>query len=181
MAGMVVEIIYETHSMTTDNEAGIATGWLPGRLSAAGIRAAHELGVRRRADGIAAVFVSDLERARETVRIAFRGRDMPIVVDQRLRECNYGLMNGASAAVIERERLAHIDRPWPHGESYRQVVERTRSLLADLVAERDAERVLIVAHAANRWALQHLLLGADLAELLTAPFAWQPGWEFVVG
>lgn len=27
---MSVEIIYETHSMTTDNEAGIATGGLPG-------------------------------------------------------------------------------------------------------------------------------------------------------
>ena len=27
---MSVEIIYETHSISTDNEAGIATGWLPG-------------------------------------------------------------------------------------------------------------------------------------------------------
>lgn len=27
---MTVEIVYETHSTTTDNEAGIATGWLPG-------------------------------------------------------------------------------------------------------------------------------------------------------
>ena len=33
---MTVEIIFETHSITVDNEAGIATGWLPGRLSAAG-------------------------------------------------------------------------------------------------------------------------------------------------
>jgi hypothetical protein len=30
---MTVEIVYETHSVTTDNEAGIATGWLPGQLS----------------------------------------------------------------------------------------------------------------------------------------------------
>jgi len=29
-----VEIVFETHSISVDNERGIATGWLPGRLSA---------------------------------------------------------------------------------------------------------------------------------------------------
>ena len=28
---MAVQIIFETHSVSTDNEAGVATGWLPGR------------------------------------------------------------------------------------------------------------------------------------------------------
>jgi hypothetical protein len=30
---MLVDIIFETHSRTEDNENGIATGWLPGKLS----------------------------------------------------------------------------------------------------------------------------------------------------
>jgi broad specificity phosphatase PhoE len=47
----VLEIVYETHSMTTDNEEGIATGWLPGRLSKAGRSHARALGERRRARG----------------------------------------------------------------------------------------------------------------------------------
>jgi hypothetical protein len=29
---MPIDIVFETHSLTTDNEAGIATGWLPGEL-----------------------------------------------------------------------------------------------------------------------------------------------------
>jgi 2,3-bisphosphoglycerate-dependent phosphoglycerate mutase len=33
---MSVQIVFETHSISTDNERGIATGWLPGRLSEAG-------------------------------------------------------------------------------------------------------------------------------------------------
>jgi broad specificity phosphatase PhoE len=41
---MAVQIVYETHSLTEDNEAGRATGWLPGRLSAAGRELAAELG-----------------------------------------------------------------------------------------------------------------------------------------
>ncbi|MHB1496804.1 MAG: histidine phosphatase family protein [Acidimicrobiales bacterium] len=53
---MPIEIVFETHSTTEDNEAGRATGWLPGRLSARGREQAAELGRRRAADGLAAVF-----------------------------------------------------------------------------------------------------------------------------
>ncbi|MFI5635413.1 hypothetical protein ACIA8E_39930 [Streptomyces sp. NPDC051664] len=51
---MSIEVVYETHATTPDNEAGIATGRLPGTLSATGRVQAGELG-RRRDDGIAAV------------------------------------------------------------------------------------------------------------------------------
>ena len=30
---MAIELVFETHSITEDNELGRATGWLPGRLS----------------------------------------------------------------------------------------------------------------------------------------------------
>jgi broad specificity phosphatase PhoE len=53
-----------------DNETGIATGWLPGRLSDIGRQQARELGARRRADRPVAVFTSDLSRAVETAEIA---------------------------------------------------------------------------------------------------------------
>jgi len=51
-----IEIVFETHSTTEDNEAGRATGWLPGRLSEQGRAQARELGRRRAQGGIAAVF-----------------------------------------------------------------------------------------------------------------------------
>jgi 2,3-bisphosphoglycerate-dependent phosphoglycerate mutase len=68
---VAIELVFETHSTTEDNEAGRATGWLPGRLSARGQGEARRLGQRRGSDGIAAVFSSDLTRAAETVAIAF--------------------------------------------------------------------------------------------------------------
>jgi broad specificity phosphatase PhoE len=173
-----VRLVYETHSITTDNEAGVATGWLPGELSAAGQEAACELGARRRDDGIGVVYVSDLRRALETVEIAFEGAGIPIVVDARLRECNYGELNGAPVARLDRERLDHVEVPWPGGESYADVVDRTRALLDDIRARHDGGRVLVVAHSANRWAIQYLLLGVRLTEAIGAPFAWLPGWEF---
>lgn len=177
---MSVELVYETHAITTDNEAGIATGWLPGVLSAAGRVSARELGVRRRHDGIATVYVSDLARAVETARIAFAGSGLPIVEDFRLRECNYGRMNGMPRERLDLERAAHVDEPWPDGESYRDVVARTASFLEDLAQRADGTRVLVIAHSANHWALEHLLNGADLAERARAGMTWQPGWEFVI-
>jgi broad specificity phosphatase PhoE len=175
---VTVSIVYETHSTTVDNENAIATGWRPGELSEAGLQQARLLGDRRRNDGIAVVYVSDLARAVDTVRIAFEGSDVPIRIDTRLRECNYGRFDGAPVATLAPERTGHIDRPWPEGESYRDVVARTRSLLDDIRSEWDGQRVLLVGHSANRWALQHLIEGRDLAELVVAPFDWQPGWEF---
>lgn len=177
---MAIRLVYETHAITTDNEAGIATGWLPGELSDAGRETAAALGARRREDGIAVVYTSDLARALETVRIAFDGSAIPIVIDARLRECNYGRLNGMSRERLDRERAAHLDVPWPDGESYRDVVVRTRELLDDLVARWDGARVLLIGHSANRWAIDHLLLGVELETAIARPFEWQPGWEYVV-
>jgi broad specificity phosphatase PhoE len=175
-----VELVYETHSTTTDNENGIATGWLGGRLSEVGRQQAAELGERRRDDGLAAAFVSDLARAVETAEIALAGSGLPRFQDARLRECDYGELNGMPVARLAADRARHVEEPWPGGESYRQVVERTREFLREVAAGWSGRRVLVIAHSANRWALQHLLEGADLRELVAAPFDWRPGWEFEV-
>jgi broad specificity phosphatase PhoE len=174
----MIELVYETHSMTTDNEEGVATGWLPGRLSEAGRGFARALGERRRDDGLAIVFTSDLARAVETAEIAFEGSGIPVREDWRLRECNYGKLNGRPVGDIEAERLRRIDEPFPGGESYRDVVDRTNHFLDDLSPELDDARVLLIAHSANRWALEHLVLGRALEELVLAPFEWQEGWTY---
>jgi len=57
-------------------------------------------------------------------------------------------------------------------------VRRTRSFLDDLRAGWDGRRVVVVAHSANRFALDHLLKGEPLEHLVVAPFDWRPGWEY---
>lgn len=174
----MIELVYETHSISVDNERGTATGWLPGELSERGRELALELGERRRNDGIEAVFSSDLRRAVETAEIAFADSGIPLHQDPRLRECDYGELNGRPVDEVTATRLERIDLPFPGGESYMDVVRRTRSFLSDLLRDRDGARVLVVAHSANRWAIEHLLTGTPLAELIAAPFEWQPGWEY---
>jgi broad specificity phosphatase PhoE len=174
----VIELVYETHSTTVDNEEGRATGWLPGELSTAGREQARALGGRRRNDGLDAVFCSDLARAVETARIAFDGSEIPLFLDWRLRECNYGELNGRPVAELDPAKASRVDEPYPGGESYRQVVERVASLLADLERFFDGGRVLFISHASPHWAIQNLLLGRALEELVVAPFNWQEGWLY---
>lgn len=177
---MAVEIVYETHAISEDNELGIATGWLPGRLSDAGREQALELGKRRRDGGFAVVFTSDLGRAVETAQIAFGDSATAIVQDPRLRECNYGDLNGMPRTRLDAERAHRIDEPFPGGESYRQVVGRMRDFLDHVRAEWNGQRVVVIGHAATRFALDHLVHGTRLEDLVDAPFEWQEGWSYVI-
>jgi broad specificity phosphatase PhoE len=172
------EIVFETHSWSEDNDRGVATGWLHGRLSERGRHLAAELGRRRREDGIDAVFSSDLRRAVETVEIAFAGHDVPVLLDWRLRECDYGSGNGMPAAELHRDRTKHLDEPYPGGESWRQAVERVGGLLADVPTRWPGRRILVIGHVSTRWALDHLIDRVPLEELIAADFGWREGWEY---
>jgi len=178
---MTVEIVFETHSITEDNESGHATGWLPGRLSEEGRALARLLGERRRDDGLAAVFASDLGRAVETVALAFEGAEIPILLDWRLRECDYGDLNGASTAEMRRIRDRGADARYPNGESWGDAVERVAGFIDDLPSRWDGRRVLIVGHVATRYGLDHRINGLPVESLLNESFEWQEGWEYRLG
>lgn len=178
---MAIALVFETHATTVDNELGRATGWLPGELSAAGRNQARELGSRRRDDGIAAVFSSDLDRAIQTAAIAFGGSGIPVLYDWRLRECDYGQLNGMPAAEMHRGRLGQLDRAYPGGESWRQAVARVGRFLDDLPSRWDGQRVAVIGHVATRWGLDHFIDGKSLEELIGQDFAWREGWEYRLG
>jgi 2,3-bisphosphoglycerate-dependent phosphoglycerate mutase len=178
---MSVQVIYETHSTSEDNEQGFATGWLGGTLAPIGRRQARHLGRRRRNDGVDIVIASDLNRAVETAQIAFGDSGIPVRLDWRLRECNYGAMNGMPRSQLDAERRLRLDAPFPDGESWRAAVERVTLFLNELVEERQGRRVLLIGHVATRWALDQLVCGQPLEELVDAPFDWREGWEYTLG
>ena len=124
------------------------------------------------------MFTSDLGRAVETAEIAFAGSSLPVVMDERLRECDYGELNGTAEPL--EDRVAHIDIPYPGGESWRQAVERIAGFLDELRRERDGDRVLVIGHSATLLGLELFTNGRKLEDLLGASFEWQPGWEFVL-
>ncbi len=176
---MTIEIIFEYHSTSTDNEAGIASGWRDPPLSLIGRELAKELGERRQEERIDAVFPSDLRRAVETAEIAF-GKSIPIHPDRRLREYDYGTMTGAPVDQIHAERPHRVDKPFPEGESLSDVAERVRSFLDELGRDWNGKRVVVIGHGATKLALDHLLGGLSLEDAASQPFTWHPGYSYVL-
>ena len=177
---MAIELVFETHSITVDNEQGRATGWLPGQLSVRGRALAQQLGHRRMSDGITAVFSSDLARAAETASVAFGAAMIPVLHDWRLRECDYGQRNGMPVTELHAGRSEHQDRPYPDGESWPQAVARVGRFLDDLPLRWAGQRILVIGHVATRWGLDHVIGGVPLEDLVDEDFAWQEGWEYRV-
>jgi alpha-ribazole phosphatase/probable phosphoglycerate mutase len=175
---MVVKITFETHSTTFDNEAKLASGWNDVELSPRGIEQSKELGRRHRGDNLDAVFCSDLRRAYKTAEIAFADAGIPIIADNRLRECDYGDFTLRPSGLISEEKLRRISIPFPNGESYSGTTKRVGESLRDLRQGYDGGRVLIIGHRATHYALDNLISGTPLEKAISAEFVWQPGWEY---
>lgn len=176
---MAVKITYFVHSITTDNESGIATGILPGVLSEEGVRRAMALKSdigRREFD---AVFTSDLDRAIKTAEIWF-GPDVAMQ-DARLRECDYGEMNGGPHS-FKNYMMDFVETPFPGGESYLDVEARIADFLKDIEEKYEGKHIAIVAHQAPQLSLDVLLGGRMWAQAIDEDWrktgAWQPGWEY---
>lgn len=175
-----MDLVFETHATSLDNEAGLASGWFDVGLSVTGEEQARALGVRRGNDALAAVFCSDLTRAMRTAELAFGDRAVPIIPDPRLRECDYGSLTRHPTAEIEPRRRRHLTAPFPEGESYQDVVDRTAAWLADVTSQFAGRPVLVVGHRATFYAFEHLLRDLPLDLAVSAPWRWQPGWTYRV-
>ena len=159
--------MFETHSISEDNELGLASGWTHGPLSAQGRELARGLGARRRDDGIDTVFASDLHRALETAILAFEGETIPILLDWRLRECDYGQLTRQPAVEMHRDRDQYLETPYPGGESWREAINRVGGSSPTSRRAGTTPACSIIGHVATRWGLDHFLNGVPLEDLAT--------------
>jgi alpha-ribazole phosphatase/probable phosphoglycerate mutase len=180
---MAVNITYFVHGTTTDNEQDLATGWLPGELSVTGRQQSVDLGAHIAHQRFDAVFSSDLRRAIDSAELMF-GSGAAVIQDERLRECNYGDMNGTSAAVFKNDMAAYIDTPFPNGESYRDVEARLQNFVDYLQTQYDGKHIAIVAHQGPQLALDVILNGKTWQQAIDEDWrkrkAWQPGWDYKI-
>ncbi len=179
---MPLKITYFVHGTTTDNENGLATGWLPGELSKLGRRQAIELGRLVGGQDFDAIFCSDLKRAVDSAEFGFSDR-YEIISDARLREANYGDHNG-QAENFKDNMTEFIDKPFPNGESYKDVEKRLRNFCEFLKANYNDKHIAIVAHQAPQLALDVILKNKTWEEAIAEDWrntkAWQPGWEYEI-
>jgi broad specificity phosphatase PhoE len=181
---MAVNIVYFVHGTTLDNEQSISSGWSDVELSELGVNQALALRDQSKNRQFDVVFSSDLLRATKTAELAW-GKNFPIIPDPRLRECNYGKLNGASSEIVEpMQEDECINSPFPDGESYEDVKTRVKDFIDFLKKDYDGKNVAIVAHKAPQLALDVLLKGKTWKEALSQDWrktkSWQPVWEYKI-
>ena len=173
----MVNIIFEAHGTTYDNEKELPSGHFDVELSPLGVGQSKEMGERYNGDNFDAVFCSDLKRAYTSAEIGF-GNKWLIIKDARLRECDYGDYTRKPELWSEGEKSKRINKPFPNGESYTQTTERMKSFLSDLLREYDGKRVMIIGHRATQYGLESLIKKIPLEEIISVPWKWQPGWKY---
>lgn len=123
------------------------------------------------------LWTSPYVRARQTATIALHvaGLQLPCVVDERLREREFGVLDGLTGRGIrslfpeEAERRRRIGKFYhrpPGGESWSDVLLRLRAALTDLQLRTEGERVLLVAHQVVVLLVRYVLEDMDEQRVL---------------
>lgn len=173
----MVNIIFEAHGTTLDNEAHLSSGHFDVELSELGKQQSKELGERYEDQKFDAIFCSDLQRSYKTAKLAF-GNKYPIVQDPRLRECDYGDLTRHNSEEVDKEKINRIHEPFPNGESYEQTNKRMSDFLEDLKKNYDGKKVMIIGHRATQYGIETKINNKTLEDLVSNPFKWQPGWSY---
>lgn len=179
---MSTNITYFVHGTTTDNEKHMSSGWKDVELSSLGIQQSIDLKEKTKDKVFDVVFCSDLQRAQKSAELTWGGM-YEIIPDKRLRECNYGDLNGASSEIVEpMQEEECINKPFPNGESYEDVKTRMADFIEFLKKNYGGKNVAIVAHKAPQLSLDVLIEGKTwqqaLAEDWRKTHSWKPGWEY---
>jgi len=179
---MSIKITYFVHGTTTDNEKEISSGWSDVQLSELGIKQSIALKDQTKDMKFDVVFCSDLQRAHKSAELAWGGI-YPIIPDARLRECNYGKLNGASSAIVEpMQEEECITNRFPEGESYEDVKARIADFLEFLKKNYVEKSIAIVGHKAPQLSLDVLIKGKTWKQALAEDWrktkTWKAGWEY---
>jgi 2,3-bisphosphoglycerate-dependent phosphoglycerate mutase len=118
------------------------------------------------------VWTSPYVRARQTAEIALQaaGLEVPVVVDERLREREFGILDRLTRRGIEarypeeserRARLGKFYHRPPGGESWSDVLLRLRAVLDEVRRDCEGERVLLVCHQVVVLLVRYVVEGLD--------------------
>ncbi len=132
--------------------------------------------------GIDLIFSSDLLRTKQTAEIVAKilnsrkfdkssttFKKIKVVLDKRLREINFGVLNGRPITDLNidfSDETKRIETSMKDGETYSQVSERMWNFLQDLEEKYQGKNILIISHECPLWILESKVQGMTILEHL---------------
>ena len=141
------------HGQTDDNLNGVFSGWRNTPLNSTGFEQAKKLSEQLKDAKFEVAYQSDQLRAQQTLNAILKFHPgVKIITDKRIRERNYGNLNGRKhddvLAEFGREQYdtwhRSYDIPPPDGESVEMVEHRTIPFCNELVRKMRKEKVNVL-------------------------------------
>lgn len=179
MLDQATRLILIRHGETAWNRATRIQGHTDIPLSPLGLAQAARLADALADEPLAAIYSSDLSRARQTAQALADMRGLPVRTDARLRERAFGRFEGLSWQEIDqgypedaqRWRRREPDFPVGGGESLNVFSARCLDAARDLAAAHPGLSIALVAHGG----VLDCLYRAATRVALDAPRSWQLG------
>lgn len=147
----MTRLLLVRHGETEWNRVGRWQGHADPPLNATGRRQAAELAERLAGDGIAAVYSSDLARARQTAGAVADRLGLDVVEEPALREIDVGSWSGLTRAEVAEQYPEGFAR-WlggeigHDGEKREQLTDRAVRATLGIAERHPTDTVLVVTH-----------------------------------
>lgn len=167
----MTRLVLVRHGETVWHKENRYTGRSDVALTDLGRRQAAQLAEWAKHNHLDGLWASPLSRARRTAQAVAEATGLPLHIDARLRELDFGAGEGLTSAemaqrfpeqraAFERDPVAHH---LPDGEDPRDAVARAAEALREIVAHHPDGHVLLVGHSTLKRLLLCHLLGLPLA------------------
>ena len=158
------------HGQSEWKAAGRIQAQIDIQLDETGCRQAELIADRLAAEPVAAVYSSPLLRAKSTAEAIADRFHLPVQLDLRLMEYDFGVISGSTwHEVVENHpefASRWLEDPWavPVADSEGRVnfAARVMSAMQDILAQHPAEQVVVVAHGGTFGVYLTAMLGMDL-------------------
>ena len=116
--------------------------------------------------GIEYLVASDLRRSREVGEAVGKALDLPVAIDPRWREIDFGDWDGKASSTVAPDALGRFwadpdANPPPGGERWSSLAARVSTAISDLAPV----PTLVVTHGGAMRAALHILCGFDQRQL----------------
>lgn len=151
----MTKVYLTRHGKTLWNLEKRLQGFGNSELTNEGIEQAYELRKRLSDIDIDVIYTSPIKRAYETARIIKGDKNIKFVIDDRLKEINFGDYEGSTEAELLKQGRGQeiskifsgeMDISAPGGETLRELSYRVSKLLDEILLIEDNKSILIVTH-----------------------------------
>lgn len=136
------------HGQTDWNKKGLLQGTIDIPLNEIGLSQAEFAYEQLKDEKIDVVFCSPLIRTRQTAEVILKGRDIPVIYDERIVERRFGVAEGKSMHDIDFESTWNPKTPpvCEGMESFKDLYDRVAEFFDEIYEKYSDKTVLIVTH-----------------------------------